>query len=252
MRDEDRYRLHFGPYSAPAWRLGEPLTCEYQGRDVRVGGLTDAPIPWPRALKTGKASLIVCGDLVRAIRRESKLAICHHWGVSGGTVLNWRRALGVGAITEGTGKLYSGWYPEKITGEAIAKSIATQRTPEARKKRSESLLGHKMHPNTRKALLRACRKKRSKATRKAMSEAQKKRWRESPPSLAARLKWAKRAWTDKEHSMLGKTFDRAVARMIGRTIWAVRNRRIQFGIPESRHSRLSHEPKPKSGGLIGD
>jgi hypothetical protein len=43
----------------------------------------------------------------RAIRRESALAICHHWGITPQTVTKWWKALGIGPVTEGTHRLHS-------------------------------------------------------------------------------------------------------------------------------------------------
>ena len=37
---------------------------------MKVGGFTNAPIPWPRIKKTGRASLVLCGDLLDAVMSE--------------------------------------------------------------------------------------------------------------------------------------------------------------------------------------
>ncbi len=50
-------------------------------------------------------SIALCGDLVRAVKLESNIAICHWWGVTPQTVTKWRNALGVDATTEGTRRL---------------------------------------------------------------------------------------------------------------------------------------------------
>jgi hypothetical protein len=52
--------------------------------------------------RRGTRTLIVCGDLVKAIRRESRPAVAHHFGVSVSTVRARRRALNVPAYNEGT------------------------------------------------------------------------------------------------------------------------------------------------------
>jgi len=81
------------------------VRCQIRGEMV-ITGITDAPIPWPVGKRgRGRHSLIVYKGLAKAIRRESNLAICHWWGVCPTAIWKWRRALGVGAITEGTSGL---------------------------------------------------------------------------------------------------------------------------------------------------
>jgi DNA-binding XRE family transcriptional regulator len=175
MDDRDRNRLLHGPYAAPACRRGDVLACEYRGQDLRVGGLTDAPIPWPRALKTGVPSLIVCGDLARAVRSESELAIAHHWGVGLTTVWKWRQALGVDRMNEGTTRLYGDYRPEKIGAEAYAKMAETMRAPEMRERLAGPRRGKPAHPNTLAALLEAAKRPKTEAHRRAISEANRRR-----------------------------------------------------------------------------
>jgi len=94
-----RYQLLSGPYNPPRARRGGHLVCEMRGT-VKVGGYSDGPIPWP--VKWGTRSLILCGDLVDAVRQESEVAVGHHWGVSIKVVQNWRRTLGVEFYNSGT------------------------------------------------------------------------------------------------------------------------------------------------------
>jgi hypothetical protein len=68
VSDEESYRLLFGPYRTPRCHVGGWLTCERRGEEVRVGGLTDAPIQWPHVRRKGPHSLILFGDLVRAVK----------------------------------------------------------------------------------------------------------------------------------------------------------------------------------------
>jgi hypothetical protein len=49
--------------------------------------------------------LLVCGDLVKAVRRVAAVAVAHCWGVTVTTVLTWRKALGVSGDTEGAARL---------------------------------------------------------------------------------------------------------------------------------------------------
>ena len=79
--DADRFRLRFGPYRTPRFRYGKIVSCEVRG-EVRIVGLSDAPIPWPIARKeNGARALVVFKDLAKTVRRESNLAVAHWWGV---------------------------------------------------------------------------------------------------------------------------------------------------------------------------
>ncbi|MDR3582505.1 MAG: hypothetical protein P4L67_04500 [Candidatus Pacebacteria bacterium] len=151
----DRLRLLHGPYAAPAVGRGDVLTCERLGREVRVGGLSDAPIPWPRVLKTGSPSLILCEDLARAVRTESEIAVSHHWGVGVVTVWAWRKALGVGRVTEGTSRLHREYKPIKLPDDVAAEGRRQAALPENRAKMAEAKRGSLLPPQTRAALLAA-------------------------------------------------------------------------------------------------
>jgi hypothetical protein len=120
-----------GPYQAPASEIGSSLVCKRFGRQT-VAGYTAAPIPWPYAARQGgKPPLILCGDLVRAIKTETAAAVAHHWGVSRFTVHDWRQVLGVGRYTEGTRRRWQELAPRKLTPElcrkAQAASVAARR-----------------------------------------------------------------------------------------------------------------------------
>src|SRR6266700_2528761 len=108
-----RFKLLFGPYRMPRCKIGRWLTCRRRGK-VRVVGISDALITWPMTRPErggGHLSLILCGDLVRAVQSESEVAVAHHWRVSKLTVWAWRKALGVGPHTAGTTRLRSAWAP---------------------------------------------------------------------------------------------------------------------------------------------
>ena len=46
MRDSDRFKLYFGPYTTPRFRYGQRVWCHYRGW-VKIVGLTDGKIQWP-------------------------------------------------------------------------------------------------------------------------------------------------------------------------------------------------------------
>jgi hypothetical protein len=120
MLEQERVKLLFGPYRTPKCKVGHRLRCVMRGK-VTVAGLSDAPIQWPYVPQpggNGYRSLILCGDLVRAVRRESEIAVMHWWSVSRHTVLKWRKALGVEKNTDGTRDLASRWAPAAMPRQA--------------------------------------------------------------------------------------------------------------------------------------
>src|SRR4051794_1463330 len=92
-----------GRYQTPRFAYGDVIRCARRG-EVRITGLTAAPIPWPAGLEMPsgrKRGIVLYGDLVEALKRESAQAVAHWWGVRVETVTAWRRALGIGIMTEG-------------------------------------------------------------------------------------------------------------------------------------------------------
>src|SRR6185295_9778239 len=75
---EEKFRLVDGPYAPPLTAIGGWLKCELRG-ELQVGGYTNALIPWPVAVGHAKQR-IVCGDLLRALKTESLVAVCFHFG----------------------------------------------------------------------------------------------------------------------------------------------------------------------------
>lgn len=212
--------LHFGPYRAPQVKPGYWLEDAIEGK-VEVGGLTTAPIPWPRRRKTGKASLILCGDLVNAVRRESEVAVAHWWGVSVTTVWKWRKALGVGRITPGTEELYRVYKPLKLTEERAERGRVEASKPAARDKMSQTKTGVPAPPQTRAALLAAASRTKSDGWKKQASERQKGK---------RPAQWKTKDWTPQEIALLGQAHDREVALRTGRSLHGVRAKRRALGI----------------------
>lgn len=151
------HNLVGGPYNAPTVMAGDVLPDEIDG-DVEVGGYSNGRIPWPRRKKTGRHSLVLCGDLILAVKSESSEAIQYWFGVSPVTVWKWRSALGVDRKNNpGTNKLYRELKPAKLTDERAGEGRRAALSPESRDKRSASKRGKPAHPNTRKALLEAAK-----------------------------------------------------------------------------------------------
>jgi hypothetical protein len=122
-------------------------------------------------------------------------------------------------------------------------------TTDYRERIARSKRGKPAHPRTAAALRRAAKRRKPKSHRKHISEGLKRYWSEHEP-LPRRPD--QRAWEPKEDRQLGLTIDRVVARLLSRTIPAVRGRRRQLGIPASRHSALARSPKPRASKSSGD
>jgi hypothetical protein len=76
MQDSDRFRP-LGRYETPLFEYGQVVFCERFG-EVRIDGVTDAPIPWPFTKRSGgRPSVILFAGLVEAVRRESNQAVAH-------------------------------------------------------------------------------------------------------------------------------------------------------------------------------
>ena len=214
--DPEKVELLYGPYTPPRTRRGKFLVCELRGT-VKVGDYSDGPIPWPKKWRT--RSLILCGDLVRAVRQESALAVAHHWAVCTDIVSKWRRALEVEPITVGTRRLKS-----YVQSEAL--------TPALRAHLSRIRIGkpHKLTPGGKARLLAAVRRPKSRQWFKSMAK-----------HFAARrgkpVKPGSRVWTPKEDRLLGTKPDREVARLLKRTVCAVMTRRYQKKIPCAKPAR---------------
>jgi len=69
MRDADRFKLLLGPYETPRCLLGDKLFCEIHGW-VPVRRFSEGRIPWPQTLAGRNEPLILCGDLLLAVRLD--------------------------------------------------------------------------------------------------------------------------------------------------------------------------------------
>lgn len=191
MRDEERFKLLFGPYQSPRVRLHDELFCRVRNGPMVVYGWSDAPIPWPMTRTLGRRggapTIIVCDDLVRALEQESNIAVQHWWGVGVGTVCKWRRALGVGHITPGTMRLIKEWMPHNLPEE----------------KRVQA----RMQGNNLELRVKAVEARRHNG------------------------KLVRRPWTIEEDALLGTSSDHKVALQLERATVEVSIRRRQLGLP---------------------
>ncbi len=143
MLPADRVRLLYGPYPTPHSRRGTVYFDEARDCEVVVRGLTNARIPWPVGIPIGgrARSPIVFGGLADAVRRESAIAICHWWGITGQTVTKWRKALGVPVTNEGTHRLRSDYTEEPWSIEARKKAHSKNGDPDRRAKIATAMRG---------------------------------------------------------------------------------------------------------------
>jgi len=187
------HKLIGGPYRPPRVRVGDSLFCDLHG-EVVMRAFTDR-LRWPCALLYGQRSPILTGDLVRAVRTESAMAVVWWWEVSRNLVHRWRVCLSVGRKTPGTLRLRR----ERcsFSRQTLALALAAQRTP---------------------------------AWRERNSEARKRYW-EHRRRAGLKAHGGQRLWTAREVRLLGTASDAAVGRRIGRTRPAVGNKRRGLGIP---------------------
>jgi len=182
MRQSDRVKLHFGPYRTPFVRLGNRLMCVLRG-ELLIVGVTAGRIPWPigQAGRNRNRSIVLCGDLERAVERESFQAVAYWWGVSQSTVAKWRRALKVPSMNEGTRLLRVAYAKSPAGNAARQKAWNKARDPARREKIAASKRGKK-RPARVVAGMRArmVGTKLSLATRQKLKDAHRKRGTRPP------------------------------------------------------------------------
>ncbi len=239
MLDADRFKLLHGPYRTPRCRLGKKLFCEMRGW-VTVTRISDAPIPWPMMSKQGgKPSLVLCGDLVKAVRRESGIAVAHWFGVSPQTVTKLRKALDVPQVNAGTARLYREYQPEKIPPEVLQLAHERANAPEANAKKAEAKRGKPLPAIVLEKARRAnLGRPLSDEHRRKMSEAHRRRGT-VPPAMSGRL------WTPEEEALLGTMPDEEVARRTDRSLGAVRSHRALLNIDGFHRRRERPSPKKR-------
>jgi hypothetical protein len=185
---------------------------------VTLCGLTAGPIPWPVGRRGRTKAIVLCAGLSDAVRRESALAVAHHWGVTGQTVTAWRKALGVGAVTEGTSRLKRERALEPDIAAARARGQAKAGDPGRRAKIAAARRG-KPRP---RHVIEAMRKGR---TGKPQTEETRRKIGEAVRRLGIRPPKAGRPWTPQEDKLARTLPAKEAARRTGRTVRVVRDRR---------------------------
>jgi hypothetical protein len=216
MNDAVRIKLH-GTYRTPRFRIGATVECAVRG-ELTIKGVTDARIPWPIGnSRRGARSLVVYGDLARAVQRESSSAICYWFGVRDWMVTKWRKALGVPERNYGTRKL---WEAALANGSYVKgiKAATAKARDHLRRARIAAVQRGKRRPDTVIAKIRGAHlgAKRNAITRQRMSEAWKRRGKPKP---------AGGPWRSWEDDLVRTQPVAEVVRWTGRTCSAVRWRR---------------------------
>jgi hypothetical protein len=201
MHAADRFR-RLGTYPTPRFRYGRTVRCEVRG-EVEVVGLHEAPIPWPVGKKGRARSLVVYKDLARAVRRESEVAVAHHWGMGVTAVRKWRKALGVERVNEGKSKRLSDHAREPAVVAGLRKAQAKSGAPAPRAKLAAAMRGKKVDRRVVEALAARRRGARHKEETRRMSEVHRRRdtlvpgtqvRREREDALVRSLPAAEAAW----------------------------------------------------------
>jgi hypothetical protein len=146
-------------------------------------------------------------------------------GVGTDRVWKWRKALGVGATTEGTSRLRLDYSHEPWADEARATMHAQARDADrdaARREKIAAARRGKPRPPEEMAPAHEARRgtHHSEETRRRMSEAHKRRGTRPPK--------AGRPWTSEEDEAARTLAPAEVARRTGRTLEAVHSRRANL------------------------
>jgi hypothetical protein len=256
MRDRISYELFHGPYACPRVRMGQKVDCEYRGREVVVGGLSDGRIQWPYVRRRGARSLILFGALCRAVMLESEVAVAYHWGVSASVVSHWRRALGVSRDTPGTKRLAK-HYMAKL--ETISKSPEVRRAKSIGMKRK--IRQGTWHPASGRAFtaeeIALLGTGSDRAIALALGRHTKTiHWKRNElgiPPYRDPERANPRRFTAREIKLLGTDSDEAIATALGRNRSMITTKRIALGIPSSLAKKgEDHRPfTPKEIALLG-
>ena len=258
IKDKERFLLVYGPYEPPLFKGGF-LVDAVRGK-VRFGKYSKALIPWPIFKKQGSRGSgghVLCGDLLRALQHESGAAICYHWGVCAGTVLKWRRALGLKGLTPGAQRAVKIGVELCKLPESQAKLVASARTREMSAEGREAIRQSVLQRLRRKYATRLAYYRRTgkfpKVRRSPWLAQEEKllakhstreltailgRTRESIKShrreLNIRLRPTNIPWQKAEIKLLGIDSDAAVAKRLQRSVAAVKGKRKKLHIPAIR------------------
>ena len=229
----ERFKLHFGPYRAPKFKLGTVVRDAARG-EVEIIGLTDAKIPWPIGKRRHSKAPILYAGLVRAVLKESGVAIYHWWGVSRNRAYGWRRVLGAKQVNEGAYRLKARYGKSPANLRQLRRATVLGNTPEARAKVAAALTGRKRPEEaSRKIISAQTGRPKSAETRRKISQTFKRLGIVPPKSIG-------HLWSSREDRLLRTLPPAEAARKTGRTPKAVYHRRQKLKLTKPRLSRRRH------------
>ncbi len=234
MRPLDRVKLFFGRYRMSRFKYGDIAFCECYGQ-VELIGMSSGRIPWPVCRRGKHRTIALLGDLVKAVRMESSVAIQYWWGVGNSTVGKWRKILGVPTNNPGTIAL-KGEHGKELADRRLSKAWAKLQDPVRCTKISAAQKGRRPPEYVLQALQEARRKRKtSSATRRKLS-ATHRRLGTRPPHG--------RVWTPVEDALLRSLRSKEVAQLTDRSLASVCKRRRRLRLPDGRRHSGG---KPKGG-----
>jgi hypothetical protein len=233
MDDSQRVRLYFGPYRTPRFRYGQIVADVIRG-EVRITGLSDGPIPWPKGVRVHSRGeppgLVLYQSLVRAVQRESNTAVAYWWGVSGQTVTKWRKSLRVPVTTMGTSRLRAAHAREEPSVRGRQTAHEMSRDPRRDAKRRSKIAAARRGKPRPIHVIEALRKSHlgkpiPQMVRRKMSDAHRRRGTRPP--------WLNPSWTPEEDEWLRTLSPAEVARQTGRSLPAIYKRRRILGLTQA-------------------
>jgi hypothetical protein len=200
MTDAERVKLLFGPYNAPPLKRGDRVSCLFRDCEVIVTGWSDAPIPWPRcraADSGGPGSGLLVDEELARAVRHEAALAIAHW---------W--AVSASAVKRWRRALGVGRKDNKGSHRLIRASAA---------------MGAEW----------------SKAHEWTGEERERCRKLNAENGLAANLITGYHGplWAPEDIALLGTAADAEVAKRIGRTVDAVRQKREELGLPNPAGNR---------------
>ena len=131
-------------------------------------------------------------------------------------------------VNEGTRRLYVAYTPERLPPEVQERARRLASSPEANAKKAAAKIGHPVSAKVLAALAKGRSRTNTAEARRKHSETNKRRGIRPPVG---------RLWTPEEDALLGALPDSEVAKRTGRTLGAVRSRRVELGMKRRRWSR---------------
>lgn len=153
--------------------------------------------------------------------------MAYWWGVTGQTVRQWLKTLGVSLSNAGTHKLRQRIGQLESVREGRRKAIARARDPDRRAKIAAARRGKPRPAHVIEALRQSnLGRKPSAEARRKMSESHRRRGTRPPK--------AGRPWSADEDSLFQDLSATEVAQRTGRSLVAVYMRRRELGLPDGR------------------